>query len=325
MPHTDLPNPRLSPRFAGLVTFGRYPRLQELAAHSLPADWAIYGVPFDGGVTYRPGARFGPRAVREASQYLKRVHVEHAVDVPALLSLADAGDAPVKPYDCLETLDAVTAFANALGDRATTRLFALGGDHSIAYANLRATCERLAVPNPGLALVHIDAHLDTVDAVWGERWGHASPFRRAVEDGLVDPRAMISLGVRGPLNARDDLDFARTQGVTLLSPSDWSIRGPAALGAFLDSLQGRPVYISLDIDALDPAFAPGTGTPCPGGFTPREVFDLLRRLRGINLVGADLVEVLPDRDPADITSLLAAHLIFEILALDAARRAGAAP
>ncbi len=322
MGSTELPNARVSPRFAGLVTFGRYPRLEDVRPEHRPVDWAIYGVPFDGGVTYRPGARFGPRAIREASQYLKRYHLGHRVDVAGLLSLADAGDAPLKPYDCLETIEAATAFAGSLGERGRTKLFALGGDHSIAYANMRATYERLGSPAGGLALVHFDSHLDTVDAVWGERWGHASPFRRAIEDGVVDPGAMISIGVKGPLNSGEDLDFAASRGVTVLTQDRWDAEGPAVLSGFLRRVGERPAYISFDIDAVDPAFAPGTGTPCPGGFTSREVLSVLRSLRGLRVAGADVVEVLPDRDPAGTTAFLAAHVVFEILALDAIARLG---
>ena len=158
---TQLIDPRLFPRFAGLCTFCRYPRLCDVAAANRPVDWAIYGVPFDGGVTYRPGARFGPRAIREESQYVKPYHLHFGVNIAERFSLADAGDAPIKPYDIKETLDAVTDFAKNLADQ-TTRLFAVGGDHSIAYANIRATWERRGKPAGGLALIHLDSHLDTV-------------------------------------------------------------------------------------------------------------------------------------------------------------------
>ncbi|CAG1003321.1 agmatinase [Phycisphaerales bacterium] len=294
--------------------------LESLPAASRPVDWAIFGVPFDGGVTYRPGARFGPRAIREASQYVKRYHIEHDVDVCEVLSLADAGDAPVSPYGIKSTLDAVTQWARKLADP-STRLLAVGGDHSIAYANIRATWERRGKPAGGLALVHFDAHLDTVDSLWGEKWGHASPFIRAIEDGLVDPKAMISVGVRGPLNAKSDLDFAKSRGVSLVSADEARRDGAAALHAFVKKLGMREAYLTFDIDAVDPVYAPGTGTPCPGGFTSSEVLGLLRALRGVHLSGADVVEVLPDRDVGDATSLLASHVLFEILALDAVAKA----
>lgn len=315
---THLPDARQTPRFAGIMTFGRFPRLEEVPAASLPVDWALYGVPFDGGVTYRPGARFGPRAIREASQYLKPAHLELGVNIAEVLSLADAGDAPVRPYDVKDTLDAVVEFAKGLGTRGHTRLFAIGGDHSIAYANIRAAWERRGKPKKGLALIHFDAHLDTVDVVWGERWTHASPFRRAIEEGLIDPRRMISIGIRGPLNTLNDLDYARAQGVELVTYDDWRSRdGEARLEAFLDRLGDDETYLTFDIDCIDPAFAPGTGTPCAGGFTSAEAFDLVRACAGVHLVGADLVEVLPDRDPAGVTAILASHLIGEMLSIAA--------
>src|SRR3954468_16763527 len=180
---TVLPEPRRTPRFAGLCTFCRYPRLEDVAPENSPVDWALYGVPFDAGVTYRPGARFGPRAIREESQYVKTFSPEHGLDLAAVLSLADAGDAPIQPYSLKGTLDTVTNFAKALGDPKSTRLLAVGGDHSIAYANIHATWERRGKPRGGLPLLHFDSHLDTVDQTFGEKWSHASVFIRAIEDG----------------------------------------------------------------------------------------------------------------------------------------------
>lgn len=321
MPKTNLPDPRQFPRFAGVATFCRYPLLQLVAADCLPVDWALYGVPFDGGVTYRPGARFGPRAIREASQYVKRYSIEHDVDLCEVLSLADAGDAPVSPYDCKENAERVVEFASGIGEPGQTRLLAVGGDHSIAYANIKATWTRRGKPERGLALIHFDSHLDTVDSVWGEKWGHASPFIRAIEEGLIDPGRMISIGIKGPLNAKADLDFAGDHGVRVITHRQWQANGPAQLAPFLREIGEAEAYLSFDIDCVDPAYAPGTGTLCPGGFTSAEVLDVLRSLAGINLVGADVVEVLPDRDPAGITAFLAAHVMFEVLCLDAVRRA----
>lgn len=322
---TVLPDPREFPRFAGVSTFCRYPLLGEVAPENSPVDWVVYGVPFDGGVTYRPGARFGPRAIRDASQYVKRYSLEHKVDVCAALSVADGGDAPVRPYSVKGTLDAVVGFALGLGDPAATRLLAVGGDHSVAYANIRATWERRGRPGGGLALLHFDSHLDTVDTVWGEKWTHASPFIRAIEDGLIDPKRMLTIGVKGPLNNADDLRYAHEKGVTVVPYERWRSDPGAAedtVRRFVAALGGAETYLSFDIDCVDPAHAPGTGTPSVGGFTSAEVLALLRALRGVDIVGADVVEVLPDRDPAGITSLLAAHVVFEVLALDAAQRAG---
>lgn len=318
---TVLPDSRVSPRFAGISTFCRYPHISMVAAENRPLDWVIYGVPFDGGVTYRPGTRFGPRAIRDASQYIKAFHLEHGVNVAERLSIADAGDAPIRPYDAKETIDAVVEFARQVGDAGHSKLLAVGGDHSIAYANIRATWERHGRPSGGLALIHFDSHLDTVDTVWGEKWGHASPFIRAVEDGLIDPSRMISIGIKGPLNTSKDLDFAAARGVQIVSHERWRREGLAPVREHVKRIGGHPAYITFDVDCIDPAFAPGTGTPCAGGFTSAEAFELVRALRGVNLVGADVVEVLPDRDVAQVTALLAGHILFEILALDAAERA----
>ncbi len=322
-PRTTFPDGRQQPRFAGVATFCRFPLIDSAPATRSTVDWAVYGVPFDGGVTYRPGARFGPRAIRDASQYIKPFHLAHGVDIAEVLSLVDAGDAPVRPYSCKETLDAVCAFAADLGDPGHTRLLAVGGDHSIAYANLKATWQRRGRPSRGLAVVHLDAHLDTVDEVWQERWGHASPFLRAFEEGLVDPSRMVSLGIRGPLNTAGEVAAARDRGTEVVTSDEWLAgAGQERLAAFCRRIASDEVYLSFDIDCVDPAFAPGTGTPCCGGFDSAGTFALLRSLKGLRIVGADVVEVLPDRDPAGTTGLLAAHIIFEILSLAAAGATG---
>lgn len=318
---TVLPDARTHPRFSGIATFLRYPRLEDVVPENRPVDWAIYGVPFDSGVTYRPGARFGPRAIRDASQYIKKYSLDHGVDLTAERSLADAGDAPVSPYSSVETLERVNAFALGLGEPGVTKLLAVGGDHSIAYANIKATFERQGRPAGGLALIHFDSHLDTVDAVWGSSWGHASPFRRAIEEGLVNPKKMVSVGIKSPLNSAEDLSFARQAGVAVLTDSQVRAVSPwgTKLFEFARGLGDNPTYISFDIDVFDPAFAPGTGTPAVGGFTSAEGLTLLRGLRGVRLVGADVVEVLPDRDPTGITALLASQVIYEVMCLEAAR------
>lgn len=314
---TILPNPRETPRFAGLCTFGRYPMLGAVEASRQPVDWAVYGVPFDGGVTYRPGTRFGPRAIRQESQYLKVYHVPFDVDVTEVFSLADAGDAPIEVYSCEGTAQRAATFATGIGDPARTRLLALGGDHSIALANIRATWERRGKPKGGLALLHFDSHVDTLDRFLGERYSHASPFIRAIEEGLINPKRMLSIGIKGPLNTRTDLDYARDHGVTIATFEEFQRRGAALVSSFLKRLGDAEAYVSFDIDVVDPAYAPGTGTPCPGGFTSAEAFAALRMLRGANIVGGDVVEVLPDRDVAGITAFLAAHVAFEIIALSA--------
>ena len=286
-------------------------------------DWAIYGAPFDSGVTYRPGARFGPRAIRDASQYVKSYSIPHDIDITELLSLADAGDAPVNPYDCKGNADRMYEFARDLPDAGHTRLMAIGGDHSIAFANIRATWERSGKPKGGLPLLHFDSHLDTVDVTLGEKWSHASPFIRAIEGGFVDPKKMLSVGIKGPLNTKADLAYAKENGVTIITYEQLQAEGTRTIDAFVDSLCDQPTYLTFDIDVIDPAFAPGTGTPSMGGLTSAEAFALLRRLAGIDVVGADVVEVLPDRDVGQNTALLAGHIMFEILCLDAVRRRNA--
>ncbi len=312
---TQLPNARQFPRFAGVCTFCRFPLIDTLKS---PPDWVVYGIPYDGGVTYRPGARFGPRAIREQSAYVKPYHLEHDLNLAERLSLCDGGDAPVRPYSTRETQEAACAFALGLGD-GHTKLLAVGGDHSIALANLRATFQRHGGGRP-LALLHFDSHLDTVDVAWGEKHTHASPFIRAIEEGLVDPKRMLSVGIKGPLNTATDLDYGRQAGINLVTWADWRHRnGVERIGAFIEHVRRsrEPVYLTFDIDCVDPAYAPGTGTPSVGGFTSSEALDLVRSCRGLNLVGADVVEVLPALDPAGITALLAAHVIFEILCLGA--------
>lgn len=331
---TILPNPRQTPRFAGVASFCRYPMLDDVAAPSLPLDWILYGVPYDGGVTYRPGARFGPRAIRAESQYVKPYSIPHGITLTDVLSMADGGDAPVELYGCEKNVKSVAAWATTLGEpkspRNHTKLLAVGGDHSIALANLRATWERRGKPKGGLAVIHFDSHLDTVDATFGEKYSHASPFIRAVEEGLIDPRRMLSIGIKGPLNTARDLDYARDHGVTILTCEETRRAGTGAIDAFLKKLGDAETYLTFDIDVVDPAFAPGTGTPSVGGFTSAEALALLRHLatggRGEksvhppHIVGADVVEVLPDRDVSGITALLAAQVMFEVLCLDALAR-----
>ncbi len=324
MPRTITPDSRRSPRFSGISTFARFPLLDQVKPECRPLDWIIYGIPFDGGTTYRPGARFGPRAIREESQYVKPFHLEYGLSLTEALSIADGADAPVRPYDCRENAQSAGEFGASLPDAKTARLLALGGDHSIALPNLRATHQRRGKGARPLALIHIDAHFDTIDQVWDEKYGHASPFIRAAEEGLIDPARMISIGIRGPLTSSQDLDYSKKHGVTLVTTDGLRKDGLRAMDSFAKRIGEDEVYLSFDIDVVDPAFAPGTGTPCIGGLSSAEVIGLLRHLgaatgRPPNIVGADVVEVLPDRDVGGITALLAAHVAFEILCLSALR------
>ena len=324
MGRTELMNTRVFPRFAGLTTFARTPRLDDVAPENAPADWLVFGAPFDIGVTYRPGSRFGPRAVREESHYVKPYHTVHGVRLTDVFSIADAGDAPIKMYSCEDNANSIADWAADLPEPGHTRLMMLGGDHSNTLATLRAAYIRAGSPAGGLALVHFDSHLDTVDVIAGERFGHASPFIRAIEEGIVDPTKMVSIGIKGPLNTPDDLKYGENRGVTVVTYEQWRAEGPKAFYDAIARIGDHPAYLTFDIDCVDPVYAPGTGTPSVGGFTSADVLELLRGVPQANpslrLEGADVVEVLPDRDVAGNTALLAAHIVFEIMCIDAVCR-----
>ncbi len=300
----------------------RFPRMVDVPPDS-PPDWIVYGIPFDGGTTFHPGARFGPRAIRDASQYIKPASIELEVDLAASFSLADGGDSPVAPYSCADNVDLATTFAQGLGSSGQTHLLALGGDHSVSLANIRAAWERAGRPPSGLAALVFDAHLDTVDAVWEESYGHASFLRRAIEDGCIDSGRTMIVGVRGSLNTLDDLAYARANHITLVHMQrfieDFAAAERTVL-EFRDRVGDAPLYISCDVDAVDPAFAPGTGTPVCGGFSSAELLGLIRSFAGAQVVGADVVEVSPARDAVGNTAMLAAQIAFEILAVDAVGR-----
>ncbi|MEQ9617336.1 MAG: arginase family protein [Phycisphaerales bacterium] len=320
-PKTTLVNPRRYPRFSGISTFARFPLIDEVLSEGKKVDWAVYGAPYDSGVTYRPGARFGPRSIRNESQYVKPYHIEHDLTLSDVYSLADAGDARVEPFDLEANARVITE--SALEIRAD-RVFMLGGDHSCTLANLRASYEKAGKPKGGLAMIHFDSHVDTVDVTMNHKYSHASPFIRAVEEGVLDPKRMLSIGVKGPLNTKDDLAYATEHGVELITYEEWRREGTARIDAFLDRLGDDATYLTFDIDCIDPTYAPGTGTPSVGGFTSAEALALVRGLarngKGPRLVGGDVVEVLPDRDVMGNTALLAAHIAFEILCLSAVGR-----
>lgn len=299
----------------------RFPRLTDVGSE--PIDWIVYGIPFDGGTTFHPGARFGPRAIRDASQYLKAASMEHRIDLAMSFSLADGGDSPVAPYSCADNLESATTFAHELGASAQSHLLALGGDHSISLANIRVAWDRAGSPANGLAAVIFDAHMDTVDAVWGESYGHASFLRRAIDDGCIDPSRTVIVGVRGSLNTLDDMKYADAEHITLVPMSSFIDDSAAAERSVLEfrrRIGDAPVYFSCDVDAVDPAFASGTGTPVCGGFSSAQLLGLIRKFAGAQLVGADVVEVCPARDQSNNTAMLAAQIAFELLCVDAVGR-----
>jgi agmatinase len=304
---TGPPDARAVPRFAGPGTFARLPGLADLDH----ADVAVLGVPFDSGVSYRPGARFGPGAVRAASKLLRPYHPALDVHPWGVQQVADAGDLAVNPFNIEDAVAAIEAGARQTLESAG-KLVAIGGDHTIALPLLRATRARRGP----CALVHFDAHLDTWDTYFGASYTHGTPFRRAAEEGLLDLEHSIHVGIRGPLYAATDLTDDADLGYAIVSTADLSAGGvPAALERIRARVGERALYVSVDIDVLDPAHAPGTGTPEPGGLTTRELQELLRGLAGLELAGADVVEVAPAYDHAEITALAAAQVAYELLAL----------
>ncbi|MDR7304164.1 agmatinase [Haloactinomyces albus] len=295
------------PRYGGDTTFARLPRLAEVT----DADTLVWGVPFDTGVSYRPGARFGPNHVRQSSRLLRPYNPALATEPFATQQVADAGDVGVNPFDLNEAISAIESGARELsGTR--RRLVTLGGDHTIALPLLRVQHER----HGPVALLHFDAHLDTWDTYFGSPYTHGTPFRRATEEGLIDGEHSMHVGIRGPLYARVDLDESEKMGFAAVHSRDFA-RSPIddIIERMRARLGDRPVYASIDIDVLDPGFAPGTGTPESGGLSSRELLELLRGLNGLNVVGADVVEVAPAYDHAEITGIAASHALYELLSI----------
>ncbi|MCC3273373.1 agmatinase [Arthrobacter zhangbolii] len=298
----------LVPRYAGAATFARLPRLDQVER----TDVAVVGVPFDSGVSYRPGARFGGNHVREASRLLRPYNPALDASPFGNLQVADAGDMAVNPFSIHEAIETVQQNALDLTGGGA-RLLTLGGDHTIALPLLRAAAERAGTP---VALLHFDAHLDTWDTYFGAEYTHGTPFRRAVEEGILDTDALSHVGTRGPLYGKKDLEEDRRFGFGIVTSSDVLRQGVDEVVAKLrERIGDRPLYISVDIDVLDPAHAPGTGTPEAGGLTSRELLEILRGLRGLNLVGADVVEVAPAYDHADITAVAASHVAYDLITL----------
>ena len=295
----------LSPRFAGIATFARLPRLDEVDH----ADIVVVGVPFDSGVSYRPGARFGPAHVREASRLLRPYNPVQNVEPFAAQQVVDAGDIVANPFNIDEAVDQIEAAARQLGHNGA-RLVTIGGDHTIALPLLRAV---VAEHGP-VAVLHFDAHLDTWDTYFGAPITHGTPFRRASEEGLIDLTASLHIGIRGPLYGRSDLTDDARLGFAIIAGHEFETEGVTRIiERMLARLGDRPVYVSVDIDVLDPAHAPGTGTPEAGGLTSRELLAVIRALRSVNLVGADVVEVAPAYDHAQITAVAASHVAYEII------------
>jgi len=300
-------DPLVVPRFAGPATFARLPRREDVEV----CDVAVLGIPFDSGVTYRPGARFGPHGVRAGSRLLRAYHPGLDVQPFAAQQVADVGDVACNPFDIVEAIAQIEAAADEVLEGAS-HLLSIGGDHTIALPLLRVMRRR----HGPVALLHFDAHLDTWDTYFGAAYTHGTPFRRAWEEGLLLEDRATHVGIRGPLFSPDDLVDDARFGFEIVTASDLDDGGARAVSERIRARLGdAPVYVSVDIDVLDPAFAPGTGTPEAGGLSSRELLAILRGLAGLRLVGADIVEVAPPFDHAEVTAVAASHVAYELLAL----------
>jgi agmatinase len=301
----------LAPRYTGVRTFARCPYVDD----PVGVDVGFVGIPFDTATSYRSGARFGPEAIRASSSLLRPWHPALAIDVFEGRSIADLGDLAVTPGNAERTAEQIS---EGLGQVLSTGVtpIVLGGDHSIVLGELRAHAARAGEP---LALVLLDAHADTWDQYYGERYFHGTPFRRAVEEGLLVPERSFLAGMRGPLYAASDLGDARAMGFEIVTTDELRALSPAEYGRRVrERLGDGPVYFSFDIDVIDPAFAPATGTPEVAGLSPHEALGFARALAGIRFSGFDVVEVSPPYDNAGaVTALVAANVAYEFLALTA--------
>ncbi len=294
----------VTPRFAGIATFMRTERHDV----SKDLDIALVGVPFDIGVNYRAGARQGPSAVREASRLIRRVHNVSGIAPYDICNVADVGDAPVNPIDLHRSIAMIEEFFARIHAAGALPL-SIGGDHTVPLPILRA----LAKDGP-VGIFHIDSHADTLDTLADTKINHATTFRRGVEEGLIDPKRTIQIGLRGSRFSPDDIKWGQDAGFTCITFEDYEEMGRAAVIKKIHEVLGNgPTYMTIDIDGIDPAWAPGTGVPEIGGLTPREVQVMVRSLQGKHLVGGDICEVAPCYDPTGITAVTAANLMWEML------------
>lgn len=295
------------PRYSTPPTFAGLPRLDQVDDYRV----GVLGVPFDSGTTFRPGARFGPEQIRASSRLLRPYNPDQRSFPFRAHQVADLGNLAVTPF----SLEAAVETIRAGVDEATAdgrRVLVLGGDHTLSYPTLKS----LSARHGRIAVLHFDAHLDTWGPYFGSTVHHGSPFRMAHEEGLLDPEGCIHVGIRGPLYGEHDFSEDREAGFDYIPASDFVTAPIGEIARRMrERLEGRAVYVSIDIDVLDPAFAPGTGTPEAGGLSSAQLLHLLRCLRGLNIVGSDVVEVSPAYDQADITSLAGAHLAYELLSL----------
>jgi len=296
-----------SPRYSTPSTFAGLPRADQAPDYRA----GVLGVPFDSGVTFRPGARFGPEQIRAASRLLRPYNFDQDRFPFRDHQVADLGNIGVTPFHLSEAVQAIERGITA-ATSAGQRLVLLGGDHTIAYPSLKS----LAATHGPIAVVHFDAHLDTWESYFGSEIHHGAPFRLAAQEGLLDPEGCLHVGIRGSVYGHHDFEQDRNLGFSVIPSSRFTTTPIEEISEQIaQRLAGRKVYVSIDIDVLDPAFAPGTGTPEPGGLTSAQLLYLVRQLRDLDIVGADIVEVAPAYDHADITALAAAHLAYEVLSM----------
>lgn len=307
----------VTPRFGGIATFMRLPHVPLDKADGI--DIGLVGIPWDAGTTNRPGPRHGPRQVRDNSAMVRRMHQVFRISPYDIANCADLGDCPVNPADVQDGLKRIETWFKALTAKGIRPLVG-GGDHLCSLPVLRAVGEKRPV-----GMIHFDAHTDLYDEYFGGfRYTHGTPFRRAFEEGLLDPKRVVQIGIRGSMYDAEDIKYAEKVGVRIIRIEEAMEKGPQAVMAEARRVVGDgPTYVSFDIDMLDPVYAPGTGTPEIGGFTTFQAQQMLRELRGLHIVGADMVEVSPPFDPSGLTAYAGATMMFEILcsmAEDVAKR-----
>ena len=297
------------PRFAGVPTFMRLPQIASDDDDYGDVQIGLVGVPWDGGTTNRPGARHGPRQLRDLSTMIRAVHPVSKINPYELVNCADLGDVSPNPADLMATLDRVTDFYRGLTKNQIVPLTA-GGDHLISLPILRGLCS-----DGPVGMIHFDAHTDLFNEYFGgTKYTHGTPFRRAIEEGLLDPKRVIQIGIRGTMYDGEDIEFGRSVGVTIITIEEFMERGHKDVMAQAREIVGdQPTYVSYDIDFIDPAFAPGTGTPEIGGPNTFIAQQVVRELAGVNMIGADLVEVSPPFDPSGNTAWVGVSIMFELL------------
>jgi|TARA_B110000116_G_scaffold182088_1_gene157808 guanidinopropionase len=314
MPSEKQYDPMSSPRYMDIPTFMRAPQIESPS----DCDVAMIGIPYDGAVTNRPGARHGPREIRNSSSMMRSIHPVTRINPYQQCRIGDAGDVPfTNVYDVEKAHQNIEDFVH-LWTSSNTAILAAGGDHSVTLPVLRAL--RLGCNEP-LGLIHIDAHTDTWDDFLGTDYSHGAPFRRAVEEGLIDPERTVQIGIRGAQNASVGWDYSESVGMRVIFMEEVLDLGVQAVIKEARKIIGSSqAYISFDIDSIDPAFAPGTGTPEVGGFTSREALSLVRGFNGLNIAGADVVEISPPWDPTGMTALVGASMMYELLCILATAR-----